>query len=57
MNKKIFEIMTLDVKKTHVRNPDCPSRISVTPDGGRWHCVDCGCEILWKRVNIEGEEV
>jgi hypothetical protein len=43
-------VTVLDVRGTHVNNPDCPMRIAQTPRGG-WVCLDCGFEILQKRVN------
>lgn len=46
-------IMTLDVRATHVNNSDCPMRISLTPDGRNWMCVDCGLQILWKSIEVE----
>jgi predicted RNA-binding Zn-ribbon protein involved in translation (DUF1610 family) len=45
-------VMTLDVKSTHIRNPECPSRIAQQPNGS-WMCVDCGLPILHKRINTD----
>lgn len=48
-------IMTLDVKRTHEGNPECPSRIVQRPDKG-WMCVDCGLDILFKRIELNRRE-
>lgn len=45
-------VMTLDVRATHVNNPDCPMRIAPHLDGRGWYCVDCGFDILHKRVEV-----
>ena len=45
-------VMTLDVRATHVNKPDCPMRIAPLPDGKGWYCVDCGCHILQKRIEV-----
>jgi len=45
-------IMTLDVKSTHCRNPECPSRIAQQPNGS-WMCVDCGMVILQKLIDTD----
>lgn len=50
-------VVTLDVKGTHVNNPDCPMRLAPLPDGRGWYCVDCGCEILHKRVEVEERHI
>ena len=42
-------VVTLDVKGTHSKNPECPSRIVQKPDGN-WLCVDCGLTILQRRI-------
>jgi hypothetical protein len=49
----MMQVMTLDVRATHVNNPDCPMRIAPLPRGTGWYCVDCGCEILQKRLEVE----
>lgn len=46
-------VMTLDVRGTHVNNPDCPMRLAPLPSGRGWYCVDCGCEIVQKRIEVE----
>jgi len=46
-------VMTLDVRGTHVNNPDCPMHLAPLPSGRGWYCVDCGCEILHKRIEVE----
>lgn len=48
-------MMTLDVKRTHCRNPECPSRICQRPDG-YWMCVDCGALILQKQLDSNAPE-
>lgn len=45
-------VMTLDVRGTHVNNPDCPMRLAPLPNGRGWYCVDCGFEILQKRLML-----
>ena len=47
-----MHVMTLDVRRTHENNPECPARIVQKPDGG-WMCVDCGLDILFTRINTE----
>lgn len=48
-------VTVLDVKGTHVRNPNCPMRLAQDPQG-RWYCVDCGFHVMWKRMRIILEE-
>jgi len=45
-------VLTLDPKATHEGNPDCPSRLVPAPDGRNWVCIDCGCYILMKYVEV-----
>lgn len=52
MQTRSIYLRTLDVKQTHMYNPDCPSRIIKSPRG-TWYCVDCGVEILEKTVKTE----
>ena len=40
-------VWTLDVKATHIKNPNCK---------GQWYCVDCGFPILMKRIEIKKNE-
>ena len=50
-------IVALDVKETHRNNMGCSMRIAQTPSG-KWVCVDCGLEILHKRIRVkEAEEL
>ena len=44
-------ITTLDPKGTHVNNSECPMRLAQKPSG-QWACVDCGLEILHKRLEV-----
>lgn len=44
-------VMVLDPRKTHGDNQDCPMRLTVSPDGRRWMCADCGLDIMWTRVD------
>jgi hypothetical protein len=46
-----IQIVVLDPKLTHERNPECPSRLARHPNGTHWYCIDCGCAILSVRVN------
>lgn len=46
-----MKIMTLDLRKTHVNNPDCKMRIAQKPNGS-WYCADCGFEIVWSWVEV-----
>jgi|WetSurSiteA1Bulk_404760.scaffolds.fasta_scaffold16968_3 hypothetical protein len=52
-----MKIVTLDPKRTHANNPDCPSRLVPCPHGGSWQCVDCGCYILETIVTTAPEPV
>lgn len=46
-------VMTLDVRATHANNPDCPMHLAPLPNGRGWYCVDCGAEIVQKRLEVE----
>lgn len=50
-----MRILTLDVRATHVNNPDCPMRLVPHPDGRNWICLDCGFEIVMKWVELHEE--
>ena len=47
-------LWVLDVKTTHYNNPDCPMRIASLPHGG-YYCVDCGCQIIAKKIRANVE--
>ena len=49
-------ILTLAPKETHGRHQDCPMHLVPLPSGG-WMCLDCGCELLMKRVPLVPERV
>jgi len=42
-------ILALDPKTTHEDNPDCPSRLVRAPND-HWMCIDCGFQIIERRV-------
>lgn len=49
-------VKTLDPKKTHTNNPNCPSRLAQDPRGN-WYCIDCGFRIVWTEVcGVEAED-
>ena len=48
-------VWTLDVKATHIKNPNCKMRLAQDPKG-QWYCVDCGFPILMKRIEIKKNE-
>lgn len=50
-----MRVLTLDSKKTHESNPDCPSRLMPNPVGG-WYCLDCGAQILCTTVEVTPNE-
>ena len=51
-----MRILTLDVKGTHVNNPDCPMRLVPTPDSHNWMCLDCGFYIMQAYVEVEEKD-
>lgn len=46
-----MKVVVLDVRATHINNPICPSRLAQSPSG-RWYCVDCGHDIIHKRIEV-----
>jgi len=50
-------VTVLDVRGTHVNNPDCPMHLAPLPNGRGWYCVDCGFEILQKRLEVESSHL
>ena len=50
-----MEIVVLDVKGTHVRNPDCKMRLMYHTANQHWYCVDCGLVIIHTRVSVMDE--
>lgn len=46
-----MRVMTLDPKKTHEHNPDCPSRLMQHPHGG-WYCLDCGAQLCCTSIEV-----
>jgi len=50
-------VTVLDVRGTHVNNPDCPMHLAPLPNDRGWYCVDCGCEILHKRLEVESRHL
>jgi hypothetical protein len=44
-------ILTLAPKETHGQHQDCPMHLVPLPSGG-WMCLDCGCELLMKRLPL-----
>ena len=50
-----MEIVVLDVKGTHVSNPDCKMRLMYHTANNHWYCIDCGLTILHTRVAVMDE--
>jgi len=49
-----MKVLTLNPKKTHETNPECPSRLVLAPDGRNWMCWDCGVYIIQEWVEYPG---
>ena len=47
-----MKVLTLDPKRTHVNNSDCPMRLVPTPDKQAWLCLDCGFRIVMTTVEV-----
>lgn len=47
-----MRILTLDPKRSHEHNPDCPMRLIPAPDGKNLVCLDCNIHVIKTAVEV-----